>query len=246
MSLWTEFQADISGLHPYLSATQVVYVTNISLSYKYIFVETPKAGCTTIKEALQRLELRDPTFDRKEVADFHARDSSPLLNARQVGSFRKLVNDPGMFKFCFVRHPFTRLLSCYLDKIQRNRPQKVDILRQLGLPETKLDTPVAFDQFVAAVVDQPVSVMDPHWRVQYYQTMQDGIRYDFVGRFERFTEGVRVLEERISPGFATYCRPEIRNQTDASSKIKDYLTSDLRKAIYRKFKVDFKHFGYEA
>src|SRR5579862_1067334 len=183
MSLRTEFLADISGLHPHLPVSDVVYGTNISLQYNYIFVETPKCGCTAIKAALQRLELRDPDFARENLEDIHVRESSPLLNPRQVGSFRKLINRPEIFKFCFVRHPFTRLLSCYLDKIQRNRPQKAAILRQVGFPEDRLDTVLTFDQFVRAVVEQPISLMDPHWRVQYYQTMQVGIKYDFIGRF---------------------------------------------------------------
>jgi Sulfotransferase family len=245
MSLWTEFEADISGLHPHLPALDVVYATNISLRYKYIFVETPKCACTTIKMALQRLELQDPDFDREEFENVHDRESSPLLNARQVGSFRKLINRPEMFKFCFVRHPCTRLLSCYLDKIQRDRPQKIQILRQLGLPENRLDTPITFDQFVRAVVEQPVSLMDPHWRVQYYQTMQIGIKYDFIGRLENFWDDVRVLEDRISPEFTAFLRPDFRNATDATTEIPNYMTSELREAIYRKFRVDFEHFRYE-
>jgi hypothetical protein len=149
-----------------------------------------------------------------------------------------------MFKFCFVRHHFTRLLSCYLDKIQRNRPQKAEILRQLGLPEDKLDTPVSFGQFVSAVVEQPVSAMNHHWRAQYYQTMQDGIQYDFIGRFEQLEEGMRVLEERISPELARCLRPESRNATEARTESENYLTDELKEAIYQKFHLDFEHFGY--
>jgi Sulfotransferase family len=245
MSLWTEFEADISGLHPHLPVTDVVYAINISLRYKYIFVETPKCACTAIKMALQRLELSDPDFDRGEFEDIHDRASSPLLSARQIGSFRKLINRPEMFKFCFVRHPCTRLLSCYLDKIQRDHPQKIQILRQLGLPEHRLDVAVTFDQFVRAVAEQPVSLMNPHWRVQYYQTMQIGIKYDFIGRFEHFADDVRVLEDRISPELAVCFRPEFRNATDATTEIENYMTGDLREMIYRKFQVDFDHFGYE-
>jgi Sulfotransferase family len=246
MSLWTDFQADIDGLHPHLPVSAVVYGTNISLRYNYIFVETPKCACTPIKMALQRLELRNPAFERENFEDIHNRENSPLLNPKQVGSFRHLVSSPRMFKFCFVRHPFTRLLSCYLDKIQGNRPQKAAILRQLGLSETRLSTPVTFEQFVRAVVEQPVSVMDPHWRIQYFQTMQAGIKYDFIGRCERFSDGVRVLEERIAPEFGACLPLEIRNATSAKTEVANYLTSELKDAVYRKFELDFEHFGYSA
>jgi hypothetical protein len=244
MGLLADFQADMSGLHPHLPVSIVVYSIHISLQYNYIFVETPKCACSSIKTALQRLEWRNPDYEWKNFEDIHVREYSPLLNPKQVGSFRDLLNNPRMFKFCFVRHPFTRLLSCYLDKIQRNRPQKAEILRQLGLPEDKLDTPVSFGQFVSAVVEQPVSAMNHHWRAQYYQTMQDGIQYDFIGRFEQLEEGMRVLEERISPELARCLRPESRNATEARTESENYLTDELKEAIYQKFHLDFEHFGY--
>ena len=246
MGLWAEFQADISGLHPHLPLSAVVYGTNISLRYNYVYVETPKCACTAIKTALQRLELRDPQFERESFDDIHIREHSPLLNPKQVGSFRALLASPAMFKFCFVRHPFTRLLSCYLDKIQRNRPQKAAILRQLGLSEEKLETPVTFEQFISAVTEQPVSQMDSHWRVQYYQTMQAGIKYDFIGRFEKFSDDARILDERISPEFSACLRPESRNATNAATKFDYYLTAGLKDAIYRKFRMDFDYFEYST
>lgn len=231
-------------MHPQMPLGAALYGIHISLQYNYIYVETPKCACTAIKLALQRLELHDPNFNRENFEDIHSREGSPLLNIRQVGSFRSLVASPGMFKFCFVRHPVTRLLSCYLDKIQRNRPQKASILRQLGLPEDRLDTPLTFAQFVGAVVEQPIAQMDLHWRVQYYQTMQAGIKFDFIGRFEKFSDGMRVLEQRISPQIAACLPAAARNSTAAEAQVERYLTADLKSAIYRKYQPDFEHFGY--
>ncbi len=246
MTLASEFASDLAGLHPHLPVSAVVYGVNISLRHKYIFVETPKCACTTIKLALQRLELADARFTRSDPEDIHVREFSPLLNPRQVPSFRNLLADESFFKFCFVRNPFTRLLSSYLDKFQRNRPQKIEILRQLGLPDHRLDTPVSFEQFVKAVVEQPVALMDAHWRVQYYQTMQSGITYDFIGRFERFAEDMRVAGGRIAQDFGSYLGAEIYNGTDAASAAEHYLTKDIKTEIRRKYQIDFEHFGYEA
>lgn len=38
------------------------YAVHVSLKHKYIFVETPKVACSTVKMTLQRLELDDPNF----------------------------------------------------------------------------------------------------------------------------------------------------------------------------------------
>jgi dermatan 4-sulfotransferase 1 len=166
------------------------------------------------------------------------------LDPRQVPSFPDLLADEAFFKFCFVRNPFTRLLSCYLDKIQRNRPQKAAILRQLGLPDHRLDAPVSFEQFVKAVVEQPAALMDVHWRAQYYQTLQAGIKYDFIGRFERFAEDMRIAGGRIAEDFGSYFGGEVYNGTDAGAAAEHYLTMDLKKDIRRKYEIDFEYFGY--
>jgi hypothetical protein len=69
------------------------------------------------------------------------------------------------------------------------------------------------------VVEQPAALMDNHWRVQYYQTMQPGIKYAFIGRFERFAEDTRVAGGRIAEGFGSYVGAEIYNGTDAASAL---------------------------
>jgi hypothetical protein len=103
------FVEDIRGLHPELPVESVEYGVNISLTHKYIYVATPKCGCSTILLTLQRIELDDPNFQRSDFEDLHLRRFSPLLDPKQVGSFRRLLDDQNYFKFCFVRHPYTRL-----------------------------------------------------------------------------------------------------------------------------------------
>jgi tetratricopeptide (TPR) repeat protein len=245
MDLAERLQHDLSGMHPHVSIHDVIYSVNISLRYKYFYVATPKCGCSTMKLALLRLELGDPSLDRGEFEDIHNRNFSPLLSPRQVVSFRQMASDPAIFKFCFVRHPYTRLLSCYLDKIERNRPQKAQILRQLGLPEHDLSAKLSFKQFAVAVAEQPVSSMDGHWRVQYFHTMQRSIDYDLIGRFEHFDEDARRAGARISPDFESCLRAERRHATAASVSAEQYLTPEIKEIIYRKYRIDFEHFHYD-
>jgi len=246
MGVQDSFEAETQSLYPYLPSNLFIYGVNISLQYKYIFVETPKCACSTIKLSLQRLELDNPNLVFKEFEEIHWREYSPLLNPKQVGSFARLLNDGRYFKFCFVRHPFTRLLSAYLDKIRRNRIQKEDILRQLGLPLSALNKDISFADFVKAVVEQPISMMNPHWRIQYYQTMQTGIHYDFIGRFEQFAEDFRAIGKKLSPDFEKYFVVDQRDATDAAAAINEYLTDELKGLIYQKYKRDFDHFGYDV
>ena len=236
---------DIRGLSPYLTPDDIEYSVNISVRHKYIYVEITKCGCSTIKFTLQRIELDDPNFWRSDLKEIHVREFSPLLNPKQVGSFTTLLKNVNYLKFCFVRHPYTRILSAYLDKILRYENYRYEILRQLGRAETDPKTHVTFSEFVRTICKQPIQGMDWHWYPQYYQTMQDSISYDIIGRFERFEQDFVNIGTRIVPNFAVYFRSERRHATNADLQLDSYITQEIKDLIFEKFKIDFEYFGYE-
>lgn len=149
-----------------------------------------------------------------------------------------------MFRFCFVRNPYTRLLSAWLDKIQGNQFQKSAITQQLGLGED-VSQPISFEQFVDAVVAQPVINMDQHWRVQYDQTYQTRIEYDQIGRFENFQHDLIGIMEKIGIDHQAYYRREAIHATSAGEKVRTHYTDALAEKVYEKYRIDFDHFGYD-
>lgn len=147
-------------------------------------------------------------------------------------------------KFCFVRNPYSRLLSVYLDKIQRSRGQKRQVLLHMGKDPSQLNAPVSFSEFVDVVCEQPIVNMDPHWRVQYYQTFQDGITYDFIGRLESFRQDIVTVMTRINKDFGRYLSEERRNATDAAELLGKHYTEALVRKVRAKYAKDFEAFGY--
>ena len=92
------------------------YLFNISVKKGYLYVETPKVACSTIKRSLQLLEVGPEIVPPPRK--IHERSCSPLLTPSQVGSlFLECAYSDNFFRFCFVRNPYTRILSCYLDKV---------------------------------------------------------------------------------------------------------------------------------
>lgn len=168
-SLWQSFEKNAGKYCCFTPIHYFDYAVNISLKYNYLYTETPKNGCSTIKSILQRLELNDPGFYRQDFQDIHNRNFSPLLKPSQVGELDRLILIQKPFKFCFSRNFYSRLLSAYLDKISSNCPQKRNILLHLGKDVSRLDQVISFEEFIYAVSEQPISNMDPHWRTQYYQ-----------------------------------------------------------------------------
>lgn len=223
----------------------LTYSVNISLQYKYIYVETPKVACSTIKLTLQRLELNNTSFNREDFQDIHVREFSPLLSPKQVASFPMLVQDNRFFKFCFVRNPYDRLLSCYLDKISSGSHQKKKVLKALGYNEADLTRTVSFEQFVEVVAQQSVEEMDNHWRLQCAQVMADVIPYDFIGRFENFVEDFTFVGQQLCPEFDSYYVESRPHETAACSKRDAHYTPKLKRMIAEIYARDFCRFGYD-
>jgi hypothetical protein len=228
----------------YIGRNEFEYDINVSLKNRFIYVETPKVGCSTIKDILQRIELGYPELEREDLLDIHDRNYSPLLTPSQTCGLDRLINNPDYFVFCFVRNPYTRLLSVYLDKISRGFPQKKIILKALGKNPDSLSTEVTFRDFVNIVCDQDVPEMDPHWRVQYYQTFQDTITYDFVGKLESFSKDLEFVLGRITKDFGKYMRSELRHATNSGKLVKNFYTNDIKNKVYKKYKIDFEYFNY--
>lgn len=243
-TLGENFAYAVGQISKYVPIDVFNYSLNISLKHRYVYVETPKVACSTIKLTLQKFEIQDPDFVPEDFEDIHNRNFSPLLGPTQVGPLKKFLHRRDIIKFCFVRNPYTRLLSCYLDKIAGNKPHKSSILRQLGDNPSQLEIPISFQQFIDAVAQQPITFMDPHWRPQYYQTFQDTIKYNIIGKFERFHEDFTRIANSISEKLLYYYHHEHRHQTNAMQFVREYYNDEIAEKVFNIYKVDFDAFNY--
>ena len=142
-------------------------------------------------------------------------------------------------------------MSGYLDKVVRGEPQKNNILEFIGkaeAPETEID----FETFVRAVCEMPVLKQDPHWRVQNYQTCQEGINFDFIGKFEQLENDLRAVAERsgisefiTSETFGAAGKTSRQHATGAASLLRQYYNPALEALVWRAFREDFERFEYK-
>lgn len=230
-------------MHPYVPIWNFVLQTRISLKHKYIYVATSKNACSTVKTMLIRMEIDDKEYQFFGAKDIHEQEYTPLLNPKQVGSFRNLVDDPSFFKFCIVRNPYDRLLSAYLDKVVGNTPQRHELILQLG-KSTHQNYQIGFEEFVELVAEQPISMMDRHWRVQYYQTLQESMKYDLIGRVETLVDDIKKIADAIGRDILEYYDGIAINTTGSSKKSEQYYNQELKDKVYNKYRIDFECFGY--
>jgi hypothetical protein len=218
------------------------FSVHISLKNRFIYVETPKVACSTMKLSLISFELEyEFPIDFDNSGYIHLRDWSPLLSPKQVVSFSRLLQLP-FLRFCFIRNPFTRVLSAYLDKIQRRTLQKKKWCSLFG--DRDQSRPVTFEEFLSCIARQPVGAMDSHWRPQYFQTFQENFSYDFVGRFETFAQDFVALSHLFPPPHNLVMRHEANHKTNASARLYDLYSNHTEQLVREIYQDDFRHFNY--
>ncbi|QIZ81388.1 sulfotransferase family protein [Thalassovita gelatinovora] len=215
------------------------YLVNFSSRYSYVYVETPKVACSSIKRMLQIAEV-DGDLSRLSD-DVHDRELSPLKPMyTDPAAFNKLFDDPGTFRFCFVRNPYSRALSCYLDKFVQNEIARPRFLPQLGFSP---DSHVTFRDFLLAVRDQTEAECNPHWAPQNFLLNPHAMKYSFIGRFEFLDTHVQLVAERL--GFAQYAGQLVApHRTSAADKVRQHYSRAEIDLVQQIYAGDFEAFGY--
>ncbi len=201
-----------------------------------VYVNNPKSACSTIKLSLQRAELGDPEFEPpKSVHDF---DGSPLVTWPDTADLGEAAFE-GRRVFSFVREPFGRLRSVYLNKIVR--PQKRGKFRtDAGFAAD--ETP-SFDRFVRSICDQDPATQNPHWRLQVLNLSVDAIRYDAIGKLERFAGDWARFADTV-PGLDR--RSHFAGmRTGAAVRDDLVLSPGARRAVQTAYAADFARFDYD-
>lgn len=214
------------------------YLINWSRTHRYIYVEVPKAACSTIKLTLQRIELNDRDYD---PANKHRRATSPLLSPLSApGDFLEALASPDYFRFCFVRDPYSRILSAYLEKLAGDDFERAMRLRHLGLRD---DAVPSLRQFLEVLAGSDPAGCDIHWARQSDLLTPDRIAYDFVGRFESFREDFEAVLARIGRD-ADWIADARGHGTDAALRLGQWIGPRERALIEAIYAEDFDRFGY--
>lgn len=105
----------------------------------------------------------------------------------------------GFTMVTFVRHPFTRLVSAYQEKILDRSWYVEDLLKLHSNTEVINGVPT-FSQFVEYVLDQdPDKVkLNVHIEVMWQRCNVCQVNYDFIGKMETYDQDMNLLLDHVS------------------------------------------------
>jgi hypothetical protein len=214
-------------------------LVNLSRRHRLLYVAVPKSACSILLGTLQWLEVDGE--ERLLPADPHNRLLSPLVSPfADIKLFEEGMNSNSFLRFSFVRNPFARALSCYLDKVRGRSATKRVYLPKLGAAPSET---ISFADFLRRIARQPRGMMDVHWAPQAFLLSPASVTYHFVGRVERLeTDLARLLSRR---GLEVPSARDIGHATGASRLLHDYYGAEEIALVREIYAEDFAAFGYE-
>jgi chondroitin 4-sulfotransferase 11 len=242
--LFSDSRCVLSGTKRAFSVKGIVGML-FSDSHKVLFVHIQKTGGETVAGILTK----------------HAPDIRRLGAKHEFASFGKLKlgaawND--YFKFAFVRNPWDRLVSWYSMIRRATRITRLGALlssRKRSHLQQRASNPLwrylyencsSFEEFIKNCTGQVQVEEGALYSFAYNQLdyLEDGngsILVDFIGRFENFSEDLRMLAMKagIQLGQITHANVSVHRHYSI------YYTSELEKIVRERFARDIEYFGYD-
>lgn len=187
------------------------YVVGISDVHKFVWFRVAKVGSTTVKDVFRKHHVLMPF--RSEKFKF---------NPSRYKDY---------FKFAFVRNPWSRVVSCYCQKVEEKNPNWAFYYGEC------FDK--GFEYFVEFIRKKNLATADKHIRLQTKLIPINKV--DFIGRLENFDADFQHVLNVI--GIKNVRIPKKNPSTHAHYST--YYNDRTREIIRKLYKADIEAFGYE-
>ena len=147
---------------------------------------------------------------------------------------------PRLYKFTFVRNPYTRILSAYLNKLFG--PERDRLLAKIGLSDPERE--VSFLQFLQNLEKKGLYA-DMHWAPQADIIPYERDQLDKIGRIESLEEDLSQVVDKCF-GQQLRLKNKESGRTGADNRLKEYLGTEEQKLIERIYARDFELFYPDA
>jgi hypothetical protein len=192
----------------------------INHKYKFIFIAVPKCASTSIINTLG-FELKS-----KEPREYH---SSIEMVQASYGDYDKYQS------FAFIRNPWDRLVSTFLDGVQSTGHQNAWSKDLLVFKD--------FNDFVTSF-QQTRWVNWVHFLpCSSFVKTHNQISVDYIGRYENLQNDFGAITTKLLGKPTPLCFHE--NRTKRDKDYRKYFTRDTIKIVSEVYREDIKRFNYE-
>ena len=183
---------------------------------------------------------------------YRGKDRRSHMERRYMNPFSEIKRRSNLYKFSFVRNPYHRFVSSYLQwKIWM---EKENIYGQSTIKAKGfailLNNDFSFNSFVNYVLNWEqhfVRITNSHWRPQFLSLYplcwEDEIQnnYNFIGKMENFEEDFNKVLEAVNLPKTEILHHQKRDDYDYRSY---YTDNDIIDKIGKYYEKDIKEFNY--
>ncbi|MBN6740055.1 sulfotransferase family 2 domain-containing protein [Acidithiobacillus sp. MC6.1] len=224
------------------------------------FIATPKAACTAIKWWLANLESADWSL----VNGLDSMESEPSLRihdllqralphavSKDIPALFDACADPKVFRFAFVRNPYTRAFSGWLSKLAVQEAEQIGNYREAAFARMPLrnreEVRQAFEAFLQYLLESeaPDRWKDPHWIPQTLLLRSDRIHYSQIFPVEEMAAAMQTLTNKLNSQGLTAVPTLGRYNESLFPYARSYLTEQSIALIRQLYASDFQAFGYD-
>jgi hypothetical protein len=230
----------------------------VSDRYNFLFIMSPRTGCTAIAYGVLVPELGAVRVPWKDILDENGR----IVVDSKHGTLEDLLTHglllpekaERLFKFCAVRNPFDSLVSLYT-KHRTTYSELADDPKSFlhkkpgALDDLKRASQMSFSDWVVERYTRPGTWKRP-WRMfgrrparpqHMYRRYIDGV--DHIMRFERLQDDLDEVLTKVGAPTGLEI-PNLNPTPEREKDYRSYYSPEARKIVERVFRPDMERFGY--
>ena len=244
-----------AGYEPMRAIERLGAGSFVSPARRYMYMETPKSACTSIKHLIVGLE--GLTLDAGAMP--YQRETRPdmlvhqrrhiamptLLTVDDVSRAAILDGTDGWMIFALVRNPFSRLVSFFDHKVRLGEPGYSLLEQRYGNVARFGGLKPAFAAFAEEVVaDSRLLRSDVHLMPQGELIMPRLISYSHVFRLEAVGEMLTALDHHMA-GLGVHATLALRPGRSTKRDWRTYYEPRSAEIVAKAYEWDFARFGYD-
>lgn len=220
----------------------------VSKEKKFICVPTPKCASRSISHMLyySNSKVLLGKHHQRAVEDKMKYPSLDGFYIEQSKSFCESLEDfKSYYKFTFVRNPYSRLVSCWKNKMDKDKKYDIDTISgKYAFKKFNHLRGLSFEEFIEYITSSEKKLKeDKHWAPFYH--IIPLWKIDYTGRVESFQKDISYIFKKLSiKTEKSFFIKEGENQTEHDHFSK-YYNKKTKNLVAEAYEADFTRYNYK-